>query len=80
MKSTDMAHRAHLKLMEELGDRIRTHYQPVVNTRGRKYLAFKRAELKVKLEACFARGLTRKQACRACGTTNKTIKRMFGPA
>ena len=70
----------HIKLMQELHDRIRTHHQPVVQSRGRKYLAFKRAELKEKLEACFARGLNRKRAASVCGTTNRTIIKMFGPA
>ena len=68
----------HVRLMERLRDRIRTHEQPVVQARGRKYLAFKRAELKAKLERCFERGMSRKQACRECGTTNKTIVRIFG--
>ena len=68
----------HVRLMEQLRDRIRTHEQPVVQTRGRKYLAFKRAELKKRLEACFARGMSRKQACKECGTTNKTVVRLFG--
>ena len=68
----------HLKLMQELREHIRTHEQPVVQTRGRKYLAFKRAELKARLEVCFERGMSRKQACRECGTTNRTVVRLFG--
>ena len=72
------AQAAHLKLMTELRDRIRTHecrIQP--HTNGSRYSSPEKTQLKQRLAACFARGLTRSRAALECGTTEKTIRRLF---
>lgn len=73
------AQQAHLKCMELLRDRIRTHEcRSVVMERGMRYTEEEKERLRKKLAACFARGMTRTEAAFECGTTIKTIVRIFG--
>lgn len=70
---------AHQRLMEQLRDRITTHaLEPIGKPHGFKRNPHERVELQKALEACFERGMTRKQAAIQCGCTNGTIVRMFG--
>lgn len=70
--------KAHLKLMEQLSDRITTHRTDEARGKGFKYSHAEKVELKHRLIACIRRGMNRKQACMECGCSDKSARRLLG--
>jgi CRP-like cAMP-binding protein len=70
---------AHLRLLEQLRDRTRTHHcESVPQRNGAKYCGKKRVGLIERLKKCEALGMTRQQMALQCGTSSKTIVRLLG--
>lgn len=70
---------AHLRLLERLRDRTRTHRCEAVPQRsGAKYCGKKRIGLLERLKKCEALGMTRQEMAFQCGTSSKTIVRLLG--
>ena len=70
---------AHLRLLEQLRDRTRTHLcEAVPHPRGDKYCGKKRIGLLERLKKCEAAGMKRSQMVIECGTSSKTIVRLLG--
>lgn len=74
------AQAAHLRLLEQLRDKIRTHESPLMirKRNGEKYCRKQRAGLLERLKACEAQGMTRAQMIFECGTSSKTVVRLLG--
>jgi CRP-like cAMP-binding protein len=76
---TSLQREVHLRLMEQLRERTRTHICEAAPQRnGVKYCGKKRIGLLERLKKCQAEGMTRKQMADACGTSSKTIVRLLG--
>lgn len=70
---------AHLRLLEKLRDRTRTHeYKERHPVRGRHFTAEEKRRLREKLLRLDAAGFNRREMCRECNTTNKTIQALIG--
>lgn len=76
---TSKQREVHLRLLEVLRDRTRTHHcEAVPHPRGAKYCGKKRIGLLEKLKRCEAQGMTRAQMVKECGTSSKTLVRLLG--
>jgi len=69
---------AHLRCMEKLSDKIRTHLCTPEQARGIRYNRPQAANLKERLLEMQARGVNRKQMARECRTSSKTIVKLLG--
>jgi len=69
---------AHLRCMERMSERIRTHLCKPPRARGERYKATQVADLKARLLELQAQGMDRKRMARECRTSSKTIVKLLG--
>jgi len=70
---------AHLRCLQKLADRIRTHYaQAEMQTKGVPRRPMATEQLRLKLQDLERAGVNRKQMAIQCGTSSKTIVKLLG--